>query len=219
MSFSSPLSEGIENAGLVMVTHGDDEGKTELLCIGIIEFGEGLPFVIGECIEAGTCLLGGGLLRKPSCCSQLAGEIRVGLEHTEAAVFVCGAKTPGQCIVEAGGAVMGGAQLEVVGFFGNPRRVLENATERLDEGLSVHRRRTLPWCGRMMFVPMSGDVDPACKPDAIVAFRVVDETAKCLNAARPADQPAVEPNRHHLRSTRLAFGIERIETVFQVRKN
>jgi hypothetical protein len=50
-----------------------------------------------------------------------------------------------------------------------------------------------------MFSPVLGDVDPAGHPDAVVSFDIVEEPPKSKESSRPAEEPAVHSDRHHLR--------------------
>ena len=59
--------------------------------------------------------------------------------------------------------------------------------------------------------PVPGDVDPPGKPDRIVALGVGDEAREGCDAARAADQPAVQPDGEHLGAAGFALRVEGVE--------
>ena len=63
--------------------------------------------------------------------------------------------------------------------------------------------------------PVARDIDPPCQPDAVVPLHMVEELHQPGKPRRPADKPAMQPHRQHFRR-RLAFGIERVESVDQI---
>ena len=128
--------EGLQDARLVEAAHGDDEGEAELRLVGVVELGEAGALGVGEGVEAGAGLLGGGFGGQAFGGGQLAGEVGVGLEDGEALVRGGGAEGAGQRAGEAGGGVVGGAELEVEGALGDPGGVLEDAAVALDEGVA-----------------------------------------------------------------------------------
>src|SRR4051812_31234220 len=69
---------------------------------------------------------------------------------------------------------------------------------------------------RVLVVPMLRDLEPRRHPDALVLAYVVEEADQPRGAAGPAGETAVQPHRHHLRGG-LAFGIEHVEGVLQIR--
>src|SRR5687767_8439450 len=68
-------------------------------------------------------------------------------------------------------------------------------------------------CG-MRRAPVTGDVDAPAEPHVLVARRMAQELVEPGELARPAGEPAVEPDRHHLRAF-LALRVERVERVAQ----
>lgn len=68
---------------------------------------------------------------------------------------------------------------------------------------------------RMMFTPMTRDIDTARHPYAIVLLDVVEETLQPAKTPRPAQQPAVHADRQHLRRF-VALGVQHVECVTQV---
>jgi hypothetical protein len=56
----------------------------------------------------------------------------------------------------------------------------------------------------------------ARQPDLLVALHIFHKLAQPLGTAGTADQAAMQADRHHLRLAGLAFGIERIEGIFQI---
>ena len=67
----------------------------------------------------------------------------------------------------------------------------------------------------MLGDPVTRDVEPGCNPDAIVAERIVKEPRERERASGPADQAAVQADRHHLWRD-VAFGIERVERILEI---
>src|SRR5580704_18309310 len=97
----------------------------------------------------------------------------------------------------------------------NPRRMLVNAAEALDEqrpsqlgGLPAARRR-------MLGDPVTRDAEPGRNPDAIMGERIVKEPRERERASGPADEAAVQADRHHLWGN-VAFGIERVERILEI---
>ncbi len=122
-----------------------------------------------------------------------------------------------QCVVQSAGAVVGRAELQLPGAFGDPRRVLEYAAEGLDEAGLVHARRAQRrGLVGMVLLPVAGDVDAARQPHLVVALDVVDEALQRRHTPGTADQAAMQADRHHLGLAGLALGVERVEGVLQV---
>ena len=69
----------------------------------------------------------------------------------------------------------------------------------------------------MTLPPVSGDIGAAANPYGIMREHVVQKSLKGPKASRAANQPTVEPDRHHLRRYGPFF-VERIEGVRQVRQ-
>ena len=67
----------------------------------------------------------------------------------------------------------------------------------------------------MLYAPMPGDIDATCAPDLVMLLYIIQKTCQGGGAARFADQPAMQSDRHH--SWRLGtFCVELVEGVFQV---
>ena len=87
---------------------------------------------------------------------------------------------------------------------------------RRDAGLS---RRCAPprgvssGAGRMNRHPVPRDGGAIAQPDGVVALDMIDEARKRADAAGPADEPAVQPDRHH---ARLALGAAPIQPVERI---
>src|SRR5438128_3029748 len=65
---------------------------------------------------------------------------------------------------------------------------------------------------RMMFQPVAGDVDAACDPDFAFPARIAQKAFQRREAPRPADEAAVQPDRHHA----PALGMKNVQRVLQV---
>ena len=201
-----------------MVFHRDDEGEAEFLRVGLVQLGEGGAFLICQRIQPGGGLFGGRLRRQPLRRRQFPGKVRVGLQHDQAAVRVRLAEHPAKQVVDARHAVMGAAQLQHVGVFGDPGGMFEDAAECGDEPVARHFRRAVERLGRMSFQPVAGDVDAPGDPDVVMIVHIIEETAKGLNTAWPPDKTAMKPDGHHLRRARRALGVKAVETVLQIGK-
>ena len=70
---------------------------------------------------------------------------------------------------------------------------------------------------RMHPQPVASDVHPSTDPDAFVAAHVIDHPLQRRGPARPTDDPAVEPDREHLRAALLTLSPEHIESVAAMR--
>src|SRR5271165_5059304 len=68
---------------------------------------------------------------------------------------------------------------------------------------------------REILLPMLGDIEPRRHPDALVLLDIIEEAHQGCGATGAADDPAVQPDRHHLRLC-LAFGIQHVKTVLQI---
>ena len=79
-----------------------------------------------------------------------------------------------------------------------------------------HEANDIRLTGRKVRNPVSRDVDATGDPHLVVRLHVIEEAFECGDARRPADQPAVQPDRQHLRRTRHAFGVEHVECVAQM---
>ena len=62
-----------------------------------------------------------------------------------------------------------------------------------------------------MFVPMVRNIDAPADPDLAVLLGIIDKSFEGLNTPRPADQPAMQANRHHPWDF-SALNVKRIET-------
>src|SRR5210317_1201253 len=65
--------------------------------------------------------------------------------------------------------------------------------------------------------PVARDIDAAAYPHGVVLLHVIEKVLQRAEAARPADQPAMQPDRHHFWRV-LALGVEHVEAVAQVVK-
>ena len=63
---------------------------------------------------------------------------------------------------------------------------------------------------------MPRDVDPPRRPDPLVRREVVEEAGERGGAAGASGESAMQPDRHHLRPSRLAVGVEHVETVAEI---
>src|SRR5258708_38576197 len=68
---------------------------------------------------------------------------------------------------------------------------------------------------RMARDPVARDLDAAADPDAVVALDVVEKARERGEAPGAPGEPAVQPDREHLRRF-LAFGIQRVEGIAQI---
>ena len=192
-------------------------GKSVLLRVGPVQFGEAGPLGVGQRIEPG-----GGLFRR-RCFGQPAGrrqpprQVRMGFQHAEPLVLAGGPELPRERTVHADSGVMRRPQLVLPGALRDPRRMLENAAEAGNEALTVHRRRPFPHGRRRMHgLPVAGDVDAPREPDGLTPRRMFDEPPERHDAPRPPDEAAMQADRHHLRAAGLALGIEGVEAVPQI---
>ena len=64
----------------------------------------------------------------------------------------------------------------------------------------------------MFLHPVTGDVGAGRDPDPVMLLDVVQETLQAGETPRPADQAAMQADRHHLRRG-LAFGVEHVEGI------
>src|SRR6266702_3368991 len=70
--------------------------------------------------------------------------------------------------------------------------------------------------GKVMLVPMVCYIDALGYPDLVVLQHVVDEAPQRRRTTRPADQTAMQADRHHFRATLLALFIERVEGILEI---
>src|ERR1700741_120221 len=68
---------------------------------------------------------------------------------------------------------------------------------------------------RVRGAPVASDLDAPAEPDVLVGERMLQEPLEPGELARPPGEPAVEPDRHHLRPL-LAFRVKHIERVAQI---
>jgi hypothetical protein len=141
----------------------------------------------------------------------------VGVDQLELAVSVRLAQDGGQRRVQPLGRVGPGRQAAVEGGLGDPGRVLVDVAERGHEGGAAHRCRLDSGApGRVVLVPVPGDVQPAADPDAVVPLHVVEEAGERRGPAGPAHQAAVQAYREHLRAAAPALLNEHVEAVLEV---
>ena len=68
---------------------------------------------------------------------------------------------------------------------------------------------------RVMFAPVTGDIDSPCQPDTVMLLHMVQKPYQPRKAGRPADQAAMQSHRHHLWLIR-SFFVQHIKTVFEI---
>ena len=83
-----PALHGGQDARLVMVAHGDDEGEAVLFHIVGVDALEGLAFGVGQRVQTGRGLFGRAFRRQPLGLCKLAGKVRVGAQHGELALAI-----------------------------------------------------------------------------------------------------------------------------------
>ena len=69
--------------------------------------------------------------------------------------------------------------------------------------------------------PVPRDVDAPGDPHVFMARDVIEKARERRRAPRAPDQPRVQSDRQHLRrvqTARIAFGVERVERVAQIRE-
>src|SRR6516162_3608083 len=69
----------------------------------------------------------------------------------------------------------------------------------------------------MLAVPMASDIDPARNPHAAAWREVIEEPNEPRCPARPSNQPAMQPDRHHI-GRAFALAIEHVEGVLEICK-
>src|SRR5215208_1257338 len=120
-----------------------------------------------------------------------------------------------QRLDESGVQTLGGVARLVepgsVGAFGEPRRMLEDVAENLDEDGARHAARREPG-GAVVPDPVPSYVDPPRHPHPLVTTDIIEEARQRRRPAGAAGKPAMKADREHLRSC-LALGIEQIEGV------
>src|SRR5437867_12190581 len=68
---------------------------------------------------------------------------------------------------------------------------------------------------RMMFEPVARNVDAPRDPHLVLLRSIPDEPLQRGEAAGPAGEPAVQPDRHHARRA-LAFLVQHVQRVLEV---
>src|SRR3984957_5125185 len=105
--------------------------------------------------------------------------------------------------------------MSVIGGRRDPWRMLINAAEALDEQRPGELRRPPAARRWVLGDPVTRDVEPGWNPDAVVGERIVEESRERERASGPANEPAVQADRHHL-GRDIAFGVERIERILEI---
>ena len=169
--------EGLQDVGLGVVAHGDDEGKAELRDIGVVQRWEVCALGVGQGVEPGGGLFGGGFGGQPLAPAPACRQGRGGRCSTPRRSSSLAARnTAAQRVVQADGAVMGGAKFQVEGALGDPGRMFEDAAEVLHEiGARPCGWAAVRGAVRMGLAPMAGDVDAARQPDPVVLLHIVEE--------------------------------------------
>ena len=133
-----PLLEGGQDLRLVEPPDGDDEGEAEFREIGFVQLREARALRVGQRVEPGGGLLRGRLGGEPPGDGKLAGKVRVGLEDRQPALRSRHAEDGAHGAVQPPCGVLGGADAAVEDRLGDPRGMLEDGTEALDEALPRH---------------------------------------------------------------------------------
>ena len=108
------------------------------------------------------------------------------------------------------------SQFQIEGAVSDPCRMLEHPTIGGDKGGAVHQMRRGPVNRRMGRRPVGGNLASPGEPCAILRRRIVEKPFQPHHPPRPADQAAMQPDRHHSGPPRLTFGIQRIKRIFQI---
>ena len=198
----SASREGRQDARLVVVAHGDDEGKAELRLVGVVELGEARALGVGQRVEPGAGLLGGRLRAsaawpRPACRRDRGGpSARRAARSRSRRGRRAQARCAGRRRCRAPGrAPASQARSAIHG------ECSKMPPKRATKASSVHRARAarprpVAGCVARQWRAMStrrGD------PDLLVRLDVVEEARQRRGAAGPADQAAVQADRHHLR--------------------
>src|SRR5215218_5466340 len=77
------------------------------------------------------------------------------------------------------------------------------------------RHRSEPRSCWVVLLPVAGDVNAPRHPDALARGDVVEKARQSRGPAWPPDQPAMQPDGHHL-GRGLALGVEHVERVLEV---
>ena len=133
--------EGRQDARLSLSRTAMMNGKPNFM-VGVVELGEAVALGVGQGVEAGAGLLGGGLAGKALGRRQFAGEVGVGVEDAEAFVRLAARKARASAQCEARGGVVGGAELELVGALGDPGECSKTPPKRWTKASSDMWR----WC-------------------------------------------------------------------------
>src|ERR1700704_3333672 len=67
----------------------------------------------------------------------------------------------------------------------------------------------------MLAMPMPRDIEPCRDPHPVARGSIVEKAHERRGASGPSDQPAMQPDRHHLGRI-LAFGIEHVEGILEI---
>ena len=129
--------EGGEDVVLGLAPHRDDEGEAELRDIGGVELGERVALGVGQRVEPG----GGLLVRSIPAVRRLAAAslpARSGWAFStpSRSSSVAARNTRHSALCRPPARVVGGAELQLEGAFGDPGRMLEDAAEQRDEIVS-----------------------------------------------------------------------------------
>src|SRR5229473_2593783 len=93
--------------------------------------------------------------------------------------------------------------------------MVASETAVMPDTLTLTNRRSIRCERSMLLVPMARDIDSSRNPNAIAWREIVEKANKPRRPARPSNQPAMEPDRHHFGGA-LALGIEHVERVLEI---
>ena len=161
---------------------------------------------------------------------RLAGELRVRAQQRESLIFgrapTVSINAPCNASIDANGSdadvrstIHGECSKTPASAAANARAssLLSSASVIPLAPASAFPRRRV----RMRRDPVPRDVDATRNPDAVVPLHVVEETRERRDPSRAPDEPAMQADRQHLRrveAARIAFAVERVERVAQVRE-
>ena len=148
---AQPALEIVQDRIARVPAHADDEGETEALAIGGIQPLEARELRVAQAVEPEAALLPARLRGHGAGTRDLAAELRVAADEAELLGLT------GGCNRLHHGAVQVGHRRERPrrkGPLRHPRRVLEDAAERADEGALVGGIELLEVRGRSRHCPL-----------------------------------------------------------------
>ncbi len=205
-SLSMRVSKASRICALVRPAHGDDEGKAELLDIGVVELVKLARSASVRASRPARGLLGGRFRRQALCRAPACRQGPDGRSARRAArSSLAPRKTCAKRAVQADGAVVGGAKAHVEGALGDPGRVLEDAAVVRDEFGS--RAMRLGPSARRIGVgrpPVLRDLAARRQPRPCRAF-AHESMKRCSAPMRPG-----RPIRRQCRPMLIIFGAPRL---------